>query len=130
MSNSALSVDLRIKTLTDNDQQNGLIMHEMNSFYFLPYVTWLQNWHRLFMQAFSSHCIQTANMDHMIGGVSHERVLDPNVIAFDVAIGYWTYGNPNTSYLSGIILTIKFHYQVQLEDEGQQAFNDLVVLHL
>ena len=130
MSNSALSIDLWIKTLTDNDQQNGLIMHEMNSFYCLPYVTWLQKWHRLFMQAFSSHCIQTVNTDHMIDGVSHERVLDPNVIAFDVAIGYWTYRNPNTRYLSGIILTTKFHYQVQLEDEGQQAFNDLVVLHL
>ena len=43
------------------------------------------------MQAFGSHCIETANMDHMIDSVSCERVLDPNVIAFDVAVGYWAY---------------------------------------
>ena len=36
--------------------------------------------------------------------------------------------NPNTRYLS-VIPTIEFHYQAQLEDEGWQAFN-LIVLHL
>ena len=90
-SNSVLSVSLWIKTPTDNDQQNGLIVHEMNLIYFTPYVTWPQKWHRLFMQAFSSHRIQTADMDHMIDGVSCERLLDPNVIAFDVAVDYWAY---------------------------------------
>ena len=69
-------------------------------------------------------------MDGTIDGVSCKRVLDSNVIAFDVAIGYWAYQNPNARYLSGIVPTVKFHYQAQLEDKGWQVFNDLIVLHL
>ena len=77
MSNSALSVGLQIETPTNNDQQNGPIMYEMNSFYFMPYVTWLKKWHRLFVQAFGLHRIQMADMDHTIDGVSLTKFRQP-----------------------------------------------------
>ena len=96
----------------------------------MPYVTWLKKWHRLFVQAFGLHCIQMADMDHTIDGVSCQRVLGPNVITFNVAVSYWAYRNPNMRYLSSIIPTDKFHYQMQLEDEGWRLFNNLIVLHL